>query len=509
MSPSVRILPLLAALAAAIPPAARGQVPDASSAVSIDFATLGRTVPPLLFGQNLETIERGNGLLRADGKFDAELIALLDEARVTSLRYPGGTGADFLHWWQAIGPHSSRRMQSSGYLNEFYLPVVGPDEFVKASIALRATPLVVANTGTGSAVEAAALARYFSSRGLPAQFWEIGNEIYFEGITENGLAGLPPDTYARKVIEYAAAIRKESPSAKIYAAGLIGPQEKFSYWNAVVLGIAGSYIDGVSIHNAYYPLFGVLADGTVPADDYLYRAMLAATRAVDTSTTAVESQLASLGMATPIFVTEYDGVFYPNTAIEPVDVTFRRNATLACALYNASVLQIFMRHDRVQGAHHMGMVGPLFGGLVGVEGEARFRNPQFYVHREYAREAGNVMVRAVVDPRDAVFSSGPIKLLPALVDVPMLDAVATRSPDGLKRSIFVVNRSLDTAVSANVAIDGTEGGPGKVSVLDGPDPGARNSAAEPDRVTLVTRDFAVARNFTYRFPPHSLTIIRW
>ena len=490
-------------------PASAQTPPAASSAIAVDFGRIERVIPAFLFGQNLQSIERGEGLIRADGTYDSKILGLLDEAKITTLRYPGGTAADFLHWWQALGPHSRRPRQSTGYLDEFYSPVVGPDEFIKTAIALRAIPFVTANSGSGRAEEAAAWARFFDSRGFPVVFWEVGNEIYFEGIGENGLVGLPPDVYARKVIEYAAAIRREAPYAKIFSAGVIGPEERDSFWNSVVLGLAGPYVDGVSVHNAYFPLYGYKPDKTVPDDAYLYTAMLAGTKAVDRSMTVLEDQLERLGKLIPIFVTEYDGIFYPDEDIEDVDVTYARNPTLACALFNASSMHIFMRHDRVYGAHHMSMAGDRFGSLVGVDGEAHFRNPQFYVHREYAREAGNLLMKATVMPQTGVFSSGPIKLLSAQTDVPMLDAVATRSPDGTRYALFVVNRSLTHEVTAPVALDLPAGVTGTRTLLTGPTFDARNTAEEPLQVAPVTTPFPSSDDFTHTFPRHSLTVFRW
>jgi alpha-L-arabinofuranosidase len=500
---------LVAALllvASAGPAAAQGA---ASSRITVDFRKIRRTVPDLLFGQNLQPIERGEGVVRADGSFDRNIVDLLAEARITTLRFPGGTAADYFHWWQAMGPQSRRPLQSTGYLGEYYSPVVGPDEFIKLATALRAVPFVTANSGTGSAEEARALAAAFKARGFPASFWEIGNEIYFEGLSGNGLVGLPPDVYARTVIAYASAIRKEMPEAKIFAAAVIGPEDLDSFWNSVVLGLAGPYIDGISVHNAYFPLYGYRPDKTIPPDDDLFTSMLGATKVVDGTLTILENQLKRLGRRIPIFVTEYDGIFFPDKSIEDPLRTQQRNPTLASALFNASVLNVFLRHERVLGAHHMSLAGERFGSLVGTAGGAPFRNPQFYVHREYAREAGNLVMEAAVDPADAVFSSNAIALIPGQTNVPMLDAVATRDPAGTRYALFVVNRSLTATVHTAVSLEVPAGLTGTVSVLTGPGAGARNDAESPTRVSLRTDPFAPASAFSYDFPPLSLTIFRW
>jgi alpha-L-arabinofuranosidase len=500
---------LLATAVVGAAPAAAQVGPRATSTITVDFSAVQRQIPATLFGQNLQTIERGEGVVKVDGEYDTEILELLNEAKITTLRYPGGTAADYFHWWQALGPRSARPPQSSGYLDEFYRPDVGPDEFIELSTALRAVPFLTANTGTGSADEAAALAAFFNSKGFPVVYWEVGNEIYFEGIGPNGLQGLPPDVYAGKVIDYASAIRAEAPYAKIFAAAVIGPEEDDSFWNAVVLGLAGPFVDGISVHNAYFPLYGYLPDGSIPSDHYLYNAMLASTKAVEASMAVLESQLERLGKLIPIFVTEYDGIFFPDEEYEDPEITLRRNPTLACALFNASVLHIMMRHDRVLGAHHMSLAGGKYGSLVGIDGDAHYRNPQFYVHREYAREAGNLVTRATVDSEDALFGSGPIALLSGQTGVPMLDALATRAPGGGAYTLFVVNRSLTHTVDATVELEVPTGLRGTVSVLDGPYPGSRNDADNPLRVALVTEDFDATGSFSHSFAPHSLTIFRW
>jgi alpha-L-arabinofuranosidase len=498
---------LVAALCAVSVPAVVGQTPQ--STIAVDFATVKRVIPPFLFGQNLQTVDRGDYVLRSDGQFDNGLLDMLSELRLTTLRYPGGTAADFFHWWQALGPQSGRPKQPSGNPNEFYVPIAGPEEFIKLSTALRAIPFVTANVGSGSPEEASEFARYFVQRGFPVTYWEVGNEIYFEGILESGQIGTPPDVYAKKVVDYASAIRTTAPFAKIFAAMVIGPEETDSFWNSVVLSLAGPYIDGVSLHNAYFPLWGFLENKTVPSDEYLFTAMLGATKTVEGTLNVMDQQMTRLGRLIPIFVTEYDGIFFADKTVEDPTRTNQRNPTLGSALFNASVLQIFARHERVYGAHHMALAGPNYGSLVGFDQGVHFRNPQFFVHREYSREAGNLLVNTVLDPKAALFSSQPLKGLGGQSNVPKLDAMATRDPGSKNFALFVVNRSLNDSVQTSVTLNLPAGVTGTVSVLTAPTYTSRNTAAAPQTVTMTTSAFGAAGNFTYTFPKHSLTIFRW
>jgi alpha-L-arabinofuranosidase len=91
----------------------------------------------------------------------------------------------------------------------------------------------------------------------------------------------------------------------------------------------------------------------------------------------------------------------------------------------------------------------------------------------------------------------------------MLDAVATRALDRRGFALFVVNRSLDTAVDGRVALDLPADVTGSVTVLTGPSYDAKNGAQAPLRVSPVTSPFASHAGFSYTFPPYSLTVFRW
>jgi alpha-L-arabinofuranosidase len=276
-----------------------------------------------------------------------------------------------------------------------------------------------------------------------------------------------------------------------------------------VLGLAGPYIDGVSMHNAYVPLWSFTKEGTVPPDDYLFTVMFGATEAVTRVLDVMEAQLNRLGRPIPIFVTEYDGIFYPDETKENPDRTVIRNPTLGSAVFNASVMNIFARHPRVYGAYHMALADPLFGSLIGQDRGGRFKNPQFYVFQEYGREAGNVVVGLELVKNNATFNSGPINGLGGQTNVPMLDALATKSPDEKTFALFVANRSLTETVRASHDLRLPAGVTGTVSTLNGPSYLSRNSSQAPNTVTLTTQPFATAGPFTYDFPPHSVTIFRW
>lgn len=504
----VPLVALVAALLAGAGPGC-GESPK-TSRITVDFGKKIRVVPSFLFGQNLQTIERGEQVIAEDGALDGEIVQHLTDARISMLRFPGGTPADHFIWWQALGPPSRRALQGSGNEAELYKPVIGPEEFIELSKALRAVPFVTANIGSGSSLLAKVFAQYFNAVGFPVKFWEIGNEPYFLGINSSGVVGLTPDAYASKVIEFAAAIRSEVPDAKIFAAGVIGPADTQSYWNSVMLGIAGPYIDGISLHT-YAPLYAYTPgpNPTMLPIPKQYEAMLGATKAFERTLGVVTDELTRSGRLIPIFITEYDGTFFADEDVEPADATLARNPTLACALYNASVLQVMMRSERVFGAHHMSLASRRYGSLIGVDDDAQWANPQFYVHQEYARQADHIVVEAALEPETATFDTLAVREIPAQTAVPMLDTVATRDAAGKEYALFVVNRSLLTTVRTTVTTNLPAGGTALHSLLSGPKYDSKNDAASPTRVRVTTSAWGQGGSFVTDFPPASVSIIRW
>ncbi len=492
----------------ALPP-----LPTPTSTVTVDFTKNLRSVPAFLFGQNLEPIEQGGvgeQVIAAHGSFDGGIVQALSDARISMLRFPGGLPADHFIWWQATGPPSRRALQASGNKLQLYRPMIGPEEFIELAKALRAVPFITANTGSGSASLAGAWAQYFNSVGFPVTYWEIGNEPYFDGIDEAGTLGLTPDAYGLKVLEYASAIRAHVPNAKIIAAGVIDSVNDSSYWNTLMLGVAGAQVDGIAIHN-YAPVWAYTPgpNPTVPPELDIYTAMMGFTKSFEHVLDVVTDELTRSGRLIPIFVTEYGGTFFADDSVETPATTLARNPTLASALFNASSLQVMMRSERVYGAHHMSLASRYYGGLLGIDGEARFRNPQFYVHREYAREVDHIVVEATLDEQDATFDTIAMKVSPAQTDVPMLDVVATRDPAAREFSLFVVNRSLVSEVETSVQTNLPAGTTGTRSLLTGPSYDSINEAENPDRVSLVTTPWTTGGNFSEVFPRHSLTIFRW
>jgi hypothetical protein len=205
---------------------------------------------------------------------------LLRAAGVAMRRYPGGSYADIYHWESHTAPGG------------FVAPNTDFDTFVAGVQRTGATPMVIANYGTGTATEAAAWVRYANvTKGYGVKYWTVGNENYGNG--HYGAAweadeheDKSPHAYAAGVVEFADAMKAVDPTIKVGAVLTIPAnwpdavvvEGDAGSWNDVVLATAASKIDYVDVH--WYPGGSSAAESLAKTDHivdaiYLLRQQIA------------------------------------------------------------------------------------------------------------------------------------------------------------------------------------------------------------------------------------------
>ncbi|MEV6348323.1 cellulose binding domain-containing protein [Actinoplanes sp. NPDC051851] len=182
-----------------------------------------------------------------------DIPGLLKNAGVGLVRYPGGGYGDGYHW--------ETHTVEGGYV----APNTDFDTFMGTVRSAGAQPIIIANYGSGTPEEAAGWVRYANvTKGYGAKYWEIGNEVY-----GNGLYGATWETdkhdsktattYATNLLSYATAMKAVDPTIKIGAVlttpgswpdGIVGTGDTMD-WNNTVMSIAGKSIDFVVVH--HYP----------------------------------------------------------------------------------------------------------------------------------------------------------------------------------------------------------------------------------------------------------------
>ncbi|WP_371483623.1 cellulose binding domain-containing protein [Kitasatospora sp. NBC_00315] len=235
-------------------------LPLSTPAVAADPAATGDTTVTVNASAGLGTVSStalgANTAIWDANMNDPQVTSLYRAAGIGALRYPGGSYSDIYHWVDNTAP--------GGYV----APGTDFDAFMGTAKATGAQPILIANYGSGTAQEAADWVRYANvTKGYGAKYWEIGNEIYGNGVYGSGWetddhADKTPDQYAREVKAYAAAMKAVDPTVKIGAVltmpgnwpdGSVAAGDAAD-WNHTVLAAVAHDVDFVSVH--WYPNAG-------------------------------------------------------------------------------------------------------------------------------------------------------------------------------------------------------------------------------------------------------------
>jgi len=239
----------LAVVAAALPLSvatpAGAATTSSDATVSVNAGAGLGTVAPTALGANTAVWDSDMN--------SPQVVDLYKAAGIGALRYPGGSYGDIYHWVDNTAP--------GGYV----APGTDFDAFMGTAKATGAQPILIANYGSGTPQEAADWVRYANvTKGYGAKYWEIGNEVYGNGVYGSGWetddhSDKTPDEYAKEVEAYASAMKAVDPSIKIGAVltmpgnwpdGSVASGDSAD-WNHTVLAAVAHDIDFVSVH--WYP----------------------------------------------------------------------------------------------------------------------------------------------------------------------------------------------------------------------------------------------------------------
>lgn len=505
--------------------------------VAIDAAQEIRRITPAIFGMNIEWIYDGYGLWDAPRQeLNETLTKLTRDMGVGVLRFPGGVFSDYYHWKDGVGALSGRgetpHVPGAARSRHNF----GTDEAREFARRVGAELLITVNAGTGTAGEAAAWVRHVNqSQTNPSlgtvRYWEVGNELYGRGGASDAIA-MTPEAYAKRFVEFAAAMRAESSDIRVGAIGLENygryQMNAYSDWNRTVLEKAGESMDFLAVHNAYAPLVFEDAGDDVVA---VYSAMLAAPVLIARNLADVSRQIEELvpsrASQISIAVTEWGPWFHAMPDSRFVDHT----KTLGSALFVASTLAAFVESPRVDLAAGFKLVDNAYLGWIGLRSAEYVPKAPYYALQLFARHFGSRVVKTAT--QGPTYDSPPAGLVAAVEGVPYLDVVASLSDDGGTLYVIAVNKHFTDPIRARLALQGFTPAPdGSAITLNGTGidahtgtelpkiPGlkwARQSSAvsEPrfdrggaDQVWVGTAAVTnAAASFDYVFPAHSVTAL--
>jgi alpha-N-arabinofuranosidase len=394
---------------------------------------------------------------------------------VSLLRFPGGNFVSGYRWRDGVEPVDGRPVKPNPAWEGVEWNEVGTNEWLRFCELVGAEPMICVNAGDGTPEEAAAWVRYCRGRGV--RLWEVGNELYGSWqIGHTDAAG-----HARRYAAFAAAMRAEDRDIELIACG------DTRAWNEALVRANGRSVRSISVH--WLPLHGLPRDAD-PEEVHL-----------DLQGDA--SELTRRLLAPAAAPMEAAGLV-PRLALDELQILNRLNATAVEALFFASVFHQAVRFGSVvELVTHSALINH-GGGLVKREGRVA-PQPVYWAQWLYATASGDRPVPvALAGP---AFAS-PGRHLPRAGSAPVLDALALRTGDGRRVTVFVINRDPRLAREATVDVVGRGvAASAEVARLAPPSLLTEADPDRPDRLKPVPERVRPGGDGRVRlaFPPHSIT----
>ncbi|SOC57664.1 alpha-N-arabinofuranosidase [Ornithinimicrobium cerasi] len=420
-----------------------------------------------------------------------DVLDLVRELGVTTVRYPGGNFVSGYRWEDGVGPVADRPTRLDPAWRAVESNAFGLNEFMRWAVRAGVEPMLAINLGTRGLQEAVDLLEYTNHPGgttlselrvehgarepHDVRMWCLGNEM--DGPWQ--LGHKTADEYGRLAAETARALRQFDPGLELVACGSSSrAMPTFGAWEATVLEHTYDLVDHISAH-AYYQLHGddhaSFLASSVDMDRFIQQVVATADH--------VGARLGS-DKRVDISFDEWN-VWYLEQKVGDAPTAPRDWAvaprtsedayTVLDAVVVGSLLITLLRHaDRVTAACQAQLVNTL--SLIRTEpGGPAWRQSSFHPFALTSRHAvGTVLDLRLDAPTLATDRHGP---------VPLLDAVATHDADSGRLAVFVVNRHPSEPVSFTSSLRAFGGATLlEAVVLADDDLTATNTQDDPDRV---------------------------
>ena len=467
--------------------------------------------------------EPGHPTSDADG-FRGDVVELVAELGVSTIRYPGGNFVSGYRWEDGVGPRESRPRRRDLAWHSLETNQVGIDEFARWSRLVDAEVMLAVNLGTRGVLEALDLLEYVN--GAPGtaladqrvanggdepygiRMWCLGNEM--DGPWQVG--HMTALDYGKLAGRTAAAMKTADPGLELVACGSSGSQmPTFGEWERVVLEQSYEHVDYISAH-AYYQIL----DGDLPA---FLASALDMQYFIDTVTTTAD-QVKNVLRSTKTINISFDewNIWYlrehqqEEAALAAVDTDGSREwpiaprlledvYTVADAVVLGSLLITLIRNaDRVTAASLAQLVN-VIAPIMTEPGGPAWRQTTFYPFSITSRLAGGVVLSPRIETGRYATERFP--------EVPLVDAVATYDEGAGRLSVFAVNRSLTESQQVRIDLRGLDVASIAESwTLADDDPFAANTLTDPDRVAPTAGEAVLeGGELQITLPPVSWTAV--
>jgi alpha-L-arabinofuranosidase len=462
------------------------------------------TVGPLnrrLFGSFVEHLGRcvydgiyepGHPSADADG-FRTDVMELVRELGVTTIRYPGGNFVSGYRWEDGVGPREQRPKRLDLAWHSLETNQVGLHEFAGWSSRVGAEPMLALNLGTRGVQESldlleytnlaagSALAELRAANGSPDPFnvrmWCLGNEM--DGLWQLGHRSA--EDYGKIASQVAKAMRQIDPDLELVVCGSSNRlMPTFGTWERVVLEHTYDDVDFISCHAYYEERDGDRGSFLASAVDM--DAFLDSVIATADSVKSALRRVRTIDISFDEWNVWYSARYNAGGKITGLDNwpyaprLLEDQYSVTDAVVVGSLLISLLKHaDRVKAACLAQLVN-VIAPIMTEPGGPAWRQTIFYPFAIAARLARGTVLRVAVE--------SPSYETAAYGLVPLVDAVATLDDDTGEVAVFMVNRGQDgsTTVSIDISSLGSVQLGESVTLADD-DPNATNSLDNQDRVT--------------------------
>ncbi|MBX9395346.1 alpha-N-arabinofuranosidase [Streptomyces sp. TRM72054] len=489
--------------------------------------TIGK-VNPRLFGSFVEHLGRcvytgihepTHPTADPDG-LRTDVLNLIRELGVTTIRYPGGNFVSGYKWEDSVGPAETRPRRldlawRSTETNQF-----GLSEYIRflKKLGPEAEPMMAINLGTRGVQEALELQEYANHPSGTAlsdlrithgdkdpfdiRMWCLGNEL--DGPWQTGHK--TAEEYGRIAAETARAMRQIDPTVELVACGSSGQgMPTFAEWEATVLKETYDLVDYISLHAYYEPHDGDIDSFLASAVD-----MESFIENVVATCDHVGAKLKSkkkINLSFDEWNVWYMSKHQEQSETDPLDWPeaprlLEDNYSVTDAVVFGSLLIALLRHaDRVTVACLAQLVN-VIAPIMTEPGGPAWRQTTFFPFAQASKYGRGEVLDVRVD--------APTYVTQKYGETPLLHATAVRADDG-SVTVFAVNRDRTNPLPLEVALGALD--VTRVvehSALADADPDARNTLTDPDRVTPHSVDGTTVEDgrLTAVLEPLSWNVIR-
>jgi alpha-N-arabinofuranosidase len=451
--------------------------------------------------------------------FRRDVIELVKELGVSTIRYPGGNFVSGYRWEDGVGDRATRPRRLDLAWHSLETNEIGLDEFAVWLGEVGAELMYAVNLGTRGVQEALDVLEYANipggtelsdrriANGAAAPYdirmWCLGNEM--DGPWQLGHG--TPRAYGRLAVQTARAMRQVDPGLELVVCGSSSAQMPlFGTWERIVLEETYDEVDFISCHAYYEPLdgdYGSFLASAVNMDSFIESVVATAdhVKAERGSEKTINISFDEWNVWYHSRFAEVDRLTDPKVWPEAPRLLEDVYSVVDAVVFGNLLISLVRHADRVTAASLAQLVN-VIAPIMTEPGGPAWRQTTFFPFAVMSRLAKGVALELKLEsPTYETARHGTAGIV---------DAVATHDPDSGETAVFLVNRSLDE--EAEIVIDAAMLGDVTVVTaesLHDSDMHAANTAADPERVTLRPNETARVTDGELRIvlPPVSWTAL--